>query len=494
MRFLRVPVAVAQLAAGVAFGVAVAPSDADAATCSPTPPAGVWSGTWTSTHAASIAGTWIATLSVTAPVAGTSHVSGTTTITGPTGVVNDSLTGTVKCGVYTVGTSHGIDYQGTFAPNGRSVSGTYTNPPLSDFGIWDGSFVPPPSVSVAPDTNLLDGQNVTVAGSGFTPLAQIRTFECPPNVKIRSQCDILRGAFTSADSAGAFTFTRPISRILFPTTTALDCVKVSCTLRAENTGLTAQVANAALSFTKVTASCTVTQTCDATLSIHGLSTAPGLTVEVSGKPTPGSGTVQLDIGPGRLHCPGVADTVVPVADLVDTGFPPTTDLNVTATNTLATATGPLDVCFSSTVAFKSKSSPTVAKAGTALLLDCPKVANVSPCVRSRTNNVVVRFVVPGGDPRFCLVLPTGRQAWLSSSGTGKVGTPYAVRLQASGGRAPMRWKVTSGKLPNGLTLNVKTGAITGKPTARGRFTFVAQATDSENPPKTAKLTLPIVIK
>jgi hypothetical protein len=110
------------------------------------------------------------------------------------------------------------------------------------------------------------------------------------------------------------------------------------------------------------------------------------------------------------------------------------------------------------------------------------------------NNIVVKFIVPGGDPRFYLVVPTGRQVWLSRFPPGKVGTRYASQLQSSGGKAPIRWKVASGKLPSGLTLNATTGAITGVPTAKGSFNVLARATDSETPPKIAQMNVPITVK
>jgi hypothetical protein len=110
--------------------------------------------------------------------------------------------------------------------------------------------------------------------------------------------------------------------------------------------------------------------------------------------------------------------------------------------------------------------------------------------------VVVKFVVPGGDPRFYIVPPKsgkGTQLWASQFPPAKKGRAYSARLQSRGGRAPVRWKVASGKLPKGCKLDADTGAITGTPTAKGSSTAVIQATDSATPPKTAKLTVPITV-
>ena len=58
---------------------------------------------------------------------------------------------------------------------------------------------------------------------------------------------------------------------------------------------------------------------------------------------------------------------------------------------------------------------------------------------------------------------------------GTVGTAYNQTLQAD--NAPTQWSVTSGSLPNGLSLN-SDGTITGTPTTEGTSTFTVTATDS----------------
>ena len=58
---------------------------------------------------------------------------------------------------------------------------------------------------------------------------------------------------------------------------------------------------------------------------------------------------------------------------------------------------------------------------------------------------------------------------------GTVGTAYNQTLQAD--NAPTQWSVTSGSLPNGLSLN-SDGTITGTPTTEGTSTFTVTATNS----------------
>ena len=58
----------------------------------------------------------------------------------------------------------------------------------------------------------------------------------------------------------------------------------------------------------------------------------------------------------------------------------------------------------------------------------------------------------------------------------EIGMAYKDIISATG-TAPLAWKITSGKLPDGLTLNKETGEISGKPTKAGTFTFTVQVTN-----------------
>jgi hypothetical protein len=71
---------------------------------------------------------------------------------------------------------------------------------------------------------------------------------------------------------------------------------------------------------------------------------------------------------------------------------------------------------------------------------------------------------------------------------GSVGTPYSQMISFTGGTAPLRWEVydgpietgyqVGGSVPNGLTLNASTGAISGIPTGGGTWYFEVIATDA----------------
>ncbi len=62
---------------------------------------------------------------------------------------------------------------------------------------------------------------------------------------------------------------------------------------------------------------------------------------------------------------------------------------------------------------------------------------------------------------------------------------YLAQLTAGGGTLPFTWTISSGSLPEGMTLNSTTGTINGTPSAAGDFNFVVQVTDSGIPTQTA---------
>jgi hypothetical protein len=75
---------------------------------------------------------------------------------------------------------------------------------------------------------------------------------------------------------------------------------------------------------------------------------------------------------------------------------------------------------------------------------------------------------------------------------GVVGNPYSATLQEAGGVAPYSWFVSSGSLPQGLSLNAD-GTITGTPTVGGNFSFTVQIADSGSPQLTAGIDLNLTL-
>ncbi len=75
---------------------------------------------------------------------------------------------------------------------------------------------------------------------------------------------------------------------------------------------------------------------------------------------------------------------------------------------------------------------------------------------------------------------------------GRVGDSYSASLEAAG-RAPFQWSITSGSLPQGLSLNAQTGAITGTPAQHGSFTLEITVSDANQPPLTASRAFTLTI-
>jgi Domain of unknown function (DUF1929)/Bacterial Ig domain/Putative Ig domain len=75
---------------------------------------------------------------------------------------------------------------------------------------------------------------------------------------------------------------------------------------------------------------------------------------------------------------------------------------------------------------------------------------------------------------------------------GTVGSAYSSTLLLSGGTSPYVWTITSGSLPNGLSINAQTAAITGTPTVAGTYNFTVQAKDSNGAIATRPLSIVVV--
>ncbi|MBX5480743.1 MAG: putative Ig domain-containing protein [Myxococcaceae bacterium] len=71
-----------------------------------------------------------------------------------------------------------------------------------------------------------------------------------------------------------------------------------------------------------------------------------------------------------------------------------------------------------------------------------------------------------------------------------VGTAYSATLAANGGKSPMTWAVSSGALPQGVSLSAS-GALSGTPTTTGTANFTVALTDANG--KTAQKALTIAV-
>jgi hypothetical protein len=74
-----------------------------------------------------------------------------------------------------------------------------------------------------------------------------------------------------------------------------------------------------------------------------------------------------------------------------------------------------------------------------------------------------------------------------------LGAPLRVQLSARGGSAPYTWKLLNVPLPEGLTLNKRTGRIGGTPEVSGEFRVPIAVEDSSSPPQEARGELEITV-
>ncbi len=75
---------------------------------------------------------------------------------------------------------------------------------------------------------------------------------------------------------------------------------------------------------------------------------------------------------------------------------------------------------------------------------------------------------------------------------GLVGVAYSAMITASNGLPPYSYAIAFGQLPDGLSIDPGTGAITGTPTNAGVFNFTVQASDSVSEVATEAFTITVV--
>ncbi len=75
----------------------------------------------------------------------------------------------------------------------------------------------------------------------------------------------------------------------------------------------------------------------------------------------------------------------------------------------------------------------------------------------------------------------------SSLPIASIGSAYLQTLAASGGRIPYSWTISSGALPDGLTLSPNSGVISGSATSPGKFDFEVTVTDADGIPASSTL-------
>jgi uncharacterized repeat protein (TIGR01451 family) len=151
----------------------------------------------------------------------------------------------------------------------------------------------------------------------------------------------------------------------------------------------------------------------------------------------------------------------------------------TGTGATALKGGTLAAGESTTVVFRAKVLETAAT-GTAI----PNGANWGAedfAIGGKSNIVTVTVTCP----TITLTPAAGALP------AGVTGTDYNQSITQTGGVAPVSFLVSAGGLPPGLSLNLGTGALTGKPTTAGNYSFTVTATDAGGCTGSAAYTLAV---
>ncbi len=79
----------------------------------------------------------------------------------------------------------------------------------------------------------------------------------------------------------------------------------------------------------------------------------------------------------------------------------------------------------------------------------------------------------------CTILVNGALTLTTGNApNGYLNLPYSHQWAAVGGSLPYAFQIQSGALPNGLSLNLATGVISGVPLVLGLFNFTIRVTDA----------------
>jgi hypothetical protein len=212
----------------------------------------------------------------------------------------------------------------------------------------------------------------------------------------------------------------------------------------------------------------------------------GLTLSgctVSGTPTAaGSATVQVkvtDSGNPQQTASGPETITIDAAALMfTTSTLPSGTVNVPYTATIG-VTGGISP-YSCTIA--SGTLPAGLTLSGCTISGTPTAAGTSTVQVKVTDSDNPQQSITG--PETITINPSGALTLTGTLPNATVGVAYSQNLNATGGKTPYSFSVTSGSLPAGLTLSAN-GTVSGTPTAAGASTFTVTVTDSSSTPETA---------
>ncbi|HLJ47001.1 MAG TPA: putative Ig domain-containing protein [Bryobacteraceae bacterium] len=349
-----------------------------------------------------------------------------------------------------------------FAGNSGAATRTIRiNPPLT---------IPPFTL---PDTGVNGQVQVTLAANGGTPpfTWTLSGGSLPPGVSLSSN-GVITGSPTTT---GTFNFTVTVTDAAGATASAQSSIKVtSTTPPLAITGAALATGAVGVAYPGATISASGGKQ-PFTFAVTGGSLPPGLSLSTTGAitGTPSAAgtftfTVQVTDSGGATATADFSISIAP-APTITSGQPPNGVVGTAYAGFTFTAT-------SGTPPFTWSASgslpPGLTLGADGTLSGTPSQSgtfNFTVQVQDRngaTASVAVTIVVAVPPVLNTTTLPSGT-----------VGTAYSQTLSASSGTPPFSWSVSSGTLPDGLSLS-SDGVLSGTPTTAGSSTFTIRVTDA----------------
>ena len=205
---------------------------------------------------------------------------------------------------------------------------------------------------------------------------------------------------------------------------------------------------------------------------------------------------------------GTSNFTVKVTDSASPASSTTADLSITIVNPLQITTaslpdGTVGVVYDATLAATGGTPPyTWSVVSGNLPAGLSLNASTGEITGTPTGSGTANFTIQVADSEspqqkttkaFTINIYDPLQITTSSLPDGNVGVTYSATLAATGGKQPYTWSISAGSLPDGLSLNASSGAITGTPTTPGTSNFTVKVTDSASPSSSTTANLSITI-
>lgn len=306
----------------------------------------------------------------------------------------------------------------------------------------------------------------TVAGGDTPHTFSITAGTLPAGVTLNASTGVISGTPTSA-SVNALTV-QVIGPLGFSATDSL-------TLTVENSASLSGTLAAAMA-TRAYSSGFTLSSGSATWSSTALPS--GLTINastgvISGTPaSAGSTSVTVTATDAYGNIATRTQTIVVAANLTLTGTPSSGNAGAAYSFTPTTAGGTAGYSYAITAG--TLPTGTSINAGTGAVTGTASAGGAFSATMRVTDSLGFAGTMAVNITIISSVSITG-----SATATGTLTVAYGgTTFGTSGGSGPFTWSISAGTLPNGLSLNTSTGAITGTPTVAGTFNFTVRVVDS----------------